>query len=104
MRDQDNFGHSDSEQIPDAWWASLARRVLHRVQVEVIEALNRSDRPLSAVDLAEVVEGVAPGHLAQHHLRRLRKLGAIACAKGPMPRNVTEIPYELALELSDDAR
>lgn len=104
MRDQDNSGHSDSGQIPDAWWASLARRLLHRVQVEVIEALRRSDRPLSARDLAEIVEGTGAGHLARHHLRRLRKIGAIAYAKGPRPRSATEIPYELALELGDDER
>jgi len=104
MQDQDNRGSGGSKQITDAWWASLARRVLHRVQVEIIEALRQSDRPLSARDLAEILEGTAPGHLAHHHLPRLRRVGAIASAQGPMPCDVTLIPYRLALEMGEDER
>jgi DNA-binding transcriptional ArsR family regulator len=101
MQDQDSPGHGNGEQLTDAWWASLARRLLHPIQVEIIEALRQSDKPLSAHDLAEVVEGVAAGNLA-HHLRRLRKLGAIAYADAPQLRNALDVRFRLVVRPFDD--
>jgi predicted MarR family transcription regulator len=104
MDGQDSSPQRGDDQLSDTWWASLARLLLHRVQVEIIEALRRSDRPLSARDLAGIVEGTEAGHLAHHHLRRLRKVGAIAYAEGRMSRNATETHYRLVAELGDDER
>lgn len=88
--------------LPDAWWATVARRLLHRIQVEVIEAMQRTEGPMSARDLAKVIAGVEPGTLAQHHLRRLRTLGVVEYAGGQVPRNSIDTPYRLVRNLSDD--
>lgn len=90
--------------IPDAWWVSLAHRLLHPLQVEVIKALRQSDRPLSAREIAEVVENTSAARLAQHHLRRLRRLGAIDYTDGEEPRDRIDVRYELVLDLPADDR
>jgi hypothetical protein len=45
----------NGDRVEDYFWATLAARVLHPVQVEIIEAMHWIDQPLSAADLAEVV-------------------------------------------------
>jgi DNA-binding transcriptional ArsR family regulator len=97
------FMNGPSE-LSDSWWAALARRLLHRTQVEIIEALRQSDGPMSARDLSGVIEGTEPGYLAQHHLRRLRKLGAIEYAGDQASRNPVDAPYRLVWELGNDGR
>lgn len=96
--------NDETPPIPDAWWASLAHRLLHPVQVEAIEALRQGDRPLSAREIAEVVESASAAALAQHHLRRLRRLGAIDCIHGEQPRNRIDVRYRLLLDLPADDR
>lgn len=88
---------SGPRQLTDSWWAALAHRLLHRTQVEIIEALQQSDGPMSARDLSDVIQGVEPGHFVQHHLRRLRKLGAIEYAGDQASRNPMDVPYRLVL-------
>lgn len=93
---------SERGELPDSWWAALARRLLHRVQVEVIEAMEGTEGSMSARDLAGVIEGVEPSALARHHLRRLRVLGVVEYAGGLPPRNSLDTPYRLVRRLSDD--
>lgn len=88
----------------DSWWAVLARRLLHRVQVEAIEAMQQSKEPMSARELSDIIEGTRPGYLAQHHLRRLRKLGAIEHAGRQASRSSVDTPYRLVWELNDAGR
>jgi hypothetical protein len=89
--------------LTDSWWAALARRLLHRVQVEAIDAMQETEEPMSARDLAKVIVGVEPGALAHHHLRRLRVLGVVEYAGGRTPpRDPIDIPYRLVRKLSDD--
>ena len=90
--------------IDNSWWAVLARRLLHRIQVEIIEAMQRAEESMSARDLAKVIAGVEPGTLANHHLRRLRALGAIEYTGSQAPRNPIDATYRLVRELSDDGR
>lgn len=90
--------------LPDAWWATVARRLLHRIQVEVIEAMQQAEQPMSARDLAKVIAGVEPGAFAHHHLRRLRALGVIEYTGSQAPRNPIDATYRLIRELSDDGR
>jgi hypothetical protein len=78
--------------------SSATRRSL---EVEAIEALRLSNQPLSARELAEVIEGAKADGLAHHHLRRLRTLGAIAVAKGPRSCDPTKIRYRLVAETAD---
>ena len=79
----------DTEPIGDCFWGALAARVLHPVQVEIIEALWRIDRPLSATDLLQVFDAKPNGLRIEHHLRRLTRLDALALegngrARAPM--------------------
>jgi hypothetical protein len=64
----------------DFCWAALVARVLHPVQVEIIEALRLIDQPLSATELLRVFKGQRVGLRIEHHLRRLRSLNAIEVA------------------------
>jgi hypothetical protein len=70
---------SDNEngKTGDFRWETLVARLLHPVQVEIIEALWWIDRPLSATDLLRVFEGRRVGLRIEHHLRRLSKLDAV---------------------------
>lgn len=99
MRDQDN--HEDG-QIGEAWWASLARRVLHPTQVQIVEALQRSDEPLSAADLVEIVDTKHGPSQMVHHLRRLQHVKAIEVAERPTLQNATSIRFRLVLKGGDD--
>jgi DNA-binding transcriptional ArsR family regulator len=89
-------------ELDDSWWAAVARRLLHPIQVEIIEAMQRVEGPMSARALAKVIADVEPGTLANHHLRRLRKLGVISSAAGEVSRNPLDTPYRLVRELSND--
>jgi hypothetical protein len=62
----------------DFCWGELAARVLHPVQVEVIEALRWIDRPLTATDLLRVLDSKRIGLRIEHHLKRLTRLNALA--------------------------
>lgn len=84
----------------DSWWAALARPLLHRVQVEIIEALWRSDRPLTPRDFSEIVEGARVATI-NHHLRRLRTINAVAYAEEPTRLNLFDISYRLVLRPND---
>jgi len=97
-----NSNADEREVLADSWWAAVARRLLHRIQVEIVETMQRTEGPMSARDLAKVIAGVEPGTLARHHLRRLRVLGVVEYAGGQAPRNTIDAPYQLVRELSDD--
>lgn len=93
---------TDSPQIDGSWWAALARRLLHRVQAEALDILWQSDKPLSARNLSQVIDGAEPAALAHHHLRRLHKLGVITPVGGEACRSPLDTPYRLVWDLSDD--
>lgn len=71
-------------------WGGLAARVIHPVQVEVIEALLWIDLPLTATDLLHVFDAKRSGLLIEHHIRRLTRLDAVMpidneqARRGPM--------------------
>jgi predicted transcriptional regulator len=92
----------DQRHLRDAWWAGLARRILHPIQVELIETLEERDEPLSARALAGIL-GIRTAHVL-HHLSRLRQVGAIAYCGISIPRNPADIPYRLVLGLGHDGR
>lgn len=58
-------------------WGALAAHVLHPVQVEIIEALQWIDQPLTAADLLHIFDAKRSGLRIEHHLRRLTKLDAV---------------------------
>ena len=91
----------DPELIGDAFWAGLAARVLHPVDVQIIEAFRWIEEPLSGGDLAQLFDGQVSWAALGHHMRRLAKLDAIVLAEAPTTRNITDIRYRLAQRSRD---
>jgi len=104
MPTQDNppDGKGDG-QLSDTWWATVAVRALHPIQVQIVEALRWIGEPLAASDLGEIVEDVEWVRL-NHHIRRLNKLRAIMHAEAPNPANVMNLRYRLATAQQSDER
>lgn len=67
-------------------WAALVARNLSPIQVAIIEALRRIDRPLSILDLVHVFEGHVPASRVSHHARRLLELGAVVVGESERVR------------------
>jgi hypothetical protein len=86
-------GHA--EQKPSFCWGELVARVLHPIDVQIIEALDWSERPLSAGDLKLLFDGEVRWRSLCWHLRRLVHLDAIELAEAPTIRRITDIRYRL---------
>jgi hypothetical protein len=65
---------------PDGFWAALAARLLHPIQVQIIEAMAWIDLPVSASDLVNVFSREERLSAIAYHVRRLDSLGALAPA------------------------
>lgn len=87
-----------TEQTSGFCWAALVARALHPVDVQIVEALQWIEEPLSAGDLAQLFDGKVPWASLGHHMRRLTKLGAIELDEAPTTRNITGIRYRLVQE------
>jgi len=61
-------------------WVSLIAKLLHPVQVAIIEAFNELLVPLSATDIQRIVSGAIEVKLAAYHLKRLVDLGVLVGA------------------------
>jgi DNA-binding transcriptional ArsR family regulator len=82
----------------DGWWAMLAVKLLHPVQVASIEAFSYIGLSLCIADLAEIVDEIDAVHL-DYHLGRLRKLGALQLADSrEAQKEFMEIRYRLTEE------
>ena len=94
-------GESESERgewRSDAWWARLAGKLLHPVQVGIVEAFSCVGLPLCVRDLAETIDDVEPVNL-DYHVGRLRNLGALRVARLPQTgQGFMDIYYELTPE------
>jgi hypothetical protein len=96
--------YDHGEQDGDFYWGALAARLLHPVQVEIIEALRWIGRPLSATDFVYIFGGRRAGLRIEYHLRRLTKLEAVAPAKiGRAGASAAERPYRLVNRPRPDA-
>jgi len=78
-----------------AWWAALVGRLLHPCQIQIIDALRRTDRPLSVGELFEACDGEPEWLRFVHLLRRLDNLGAVEIAGLPPDHNPFEARYRL---------
>ena len=92
---QDNSEHGESVWLSDAWWAKRAKRFLHPLQLEIIGVFQRADKPLSVRDLSEVLTDIEPVKL-DHHVGRLRQLGALELAGGQSGMGFMDVLYQLA--------
>jgi hypothetical protein len=81
---------------------ALVARVLHPIDVQIIEALDWSERPLSAGDLRQLFDGEVCWRSLCRHLRRLSRLDAIEFAEAPTIRSITAIRYRLVQGLHDE--
>jgi len=79
-----------------AWWETLVGRLLHPCQIQMIDALRRTDHPLTAGELFEACDGDPEWLRFVHLLRRLDNLGAVEPAGLPPDRNPFELRYRLA--------
>jgi hypothetical protein len=77
-------------------WATLAKRAIHLVEVEIIAALAASNTPLSATDLARRVGTKLRDAQLIPHMRRLRRLEAIEVAVGRGGMRPLDVRYHLA--------
>lgn len=89
-------------QIDDSWWGALAVRMLHPVEVQIVEALRHIDQPLSAGELFRACEEKPHWFAFVQHVRRLSKLRAIMLAEAPLVDNPLETRYRLVVEEESD--
>jgi hypothetical protein len=97
MHSQDSSPDHGDDQLSNAWWAALAACLLHPVQVQIIEAIRYIDLPLSLRDLNEIVNDVEWVRL-DHHIGRLRKLGALGFAGSRTGDSAMDACYQLVVE------
>jgi hypothetical protein len=76
-------------------WEALTARVLHPVDVQIVEAFQWIAQPLSANDLRQLFDDAVPWSSLRHHIRRLAKLNAIELDETPTIGNITDIRYRL---------
>jgi hypothetical protein len=77
-------------------------RVLHPVDVQIIEALQQIGEPLSAGDLTQLFDDEVSWAVMCRHMQRLTKLNAIELGETPTIRNVADISYRLVLKRDSD--
>jgi hypothetical protein len=94
----------DAEQAGDFCWAALVARVLHPVDVQIVEAFRWIGEPLSAGDLAQIFDEELPWILLGRHLRRLERLAAVELEETPTTRNIMDIRYRLVAPGSGNVR
>ncbi len=77
-------------------WDRLLVRLLHETQLHIIEAMWRIDRPMSASQLVQILDGSVNLSLVSYHVRRLRQLGVVRCSWIKEVRGARERFYRLA--------
>jgi hypothetical protein len=80
------------------FWESLLGRLLHPVQVQIIEAMLSIDRPLSAVELERVFEKKVNLSTVAYHVRRLADLDVVAPAGTRRVRGAVQRFYRLVAD------
>ncbi len=84
--------------LPEEFWPALAARILHPIQVDVIEAMRWLDQPLSASELVQVFDRERRLSTIAYHVRRLYDLGALQPTGRREPvRGSIERFYRLAI-------
>ncbi len=97
MQENSDTEHGDDIPISDAWWATLVADLLHPIQVQIIEAFRHIGQPLTVQDLSKIVDDAEPVHL-DHHLGRLRRLGALDCRLAGAGAGFMDVRYQLVVE------
>lgn len=71
---------------PDQFWGALAARLLHPIQVQIIEAMLWIGRPISASQLVKVFNEELPLSVVAYHARRLNSLRALRTVRTRTPK------------------
>jgi DNA-binding transcriptional regulator GbsR (MarR family) len=77
-------------------WNGLVVRLLHETQLQIIEAMQWIDRPMSASQLVHVFDESTSLSSVSYHVRRLRKLGIVKQSWIRPVRGTKERFYRLA--------
>jgi hypothetical protein len=96
VQDQDNSEHDESIELTDAWWEALGPRALHPIRVQIIESLRWIGKPLHALELSEIIDGVVWA-VPDLHLRQHKALGAVALVNRPVCLHM-QARYRLVVE------
>lgn len=73
-------------------WDALVPRIVHPLKIAIIEALRRVGKPLSAADLAKIVDDERFGlPRVFYHLIRLADAGAIRIVESQVPGPVKKL-------------
>lgn len=91
----------------EEFWSTLPEKVLHPVRVPIAEALWWIGEPLSAIALADVLDGYLTMWEAAHHLRILDALDVAERSpadidSGASRNDLFDAPYRLRDRNSDD--
>ncbi|HET8861783.1 MAG TPA: helix-turn-helix transcriptional regulator [Solirubrobacterales bacterium] len=92
----------NARQLSDAWWAERAKRLLHPVQVQIIEIFQRADQSLSVRDLSKVISHLESDRL-EHHVGRLKNLGALELVGRPGGATSMDMRYRLTREKTKES-
>ena len=85
-------------EAPSGFWSALAGRLLHPVQVEIIETMRWIERPLSSSELVQVYCAEYRLSTIAYHVRRLADLGALrSSGQREPPRGSIERFYRLGV-------
>jgi len=76
--------------------AALAGRLLHPLQIQIIDALRRADRPLTAGELFDACDGEPEWLRFVRLLRQLGNLGAVEPVRLPPNSSPFDMRYRLA--------
>jgi hypothetical protein len=84
-------------QADEEFWAALAVRLLHPLQLEIVEAIRWIGLPLSTSQLVQVFGEEKTLPVIAYHVRRLAALGALRPAGHRDVRSTIERFYRLGL-------
>ncbi len=78
-------------------WSALATVYIHPVKIQIIEALERLDVPMSPSDLQREFRGSPSVSAIDYHLKSLAHSGVVeALEREPGKQGKTITPYKLA--------
>lgn len=91
-----NCPSTDAGGVPGlSIWERSVPRLLHPLSVTIIEALAWVDEPLSATQIAKILDEEYGGSNLSYHLRRLRDRGVIVVARREKVRGALQVFYRL---------
>jgi hypothetical protein len=81
----------------EGFWAALAARLLHPIQLQILEAMHWIGQPLSTSQLVQVFDEERTLPIVAYHVRRLTAMGALRPAGRRKVRGTVEKFYRLGL-------